>query len=64
MVRVELAGIEISAETNFMMICNTGDFALSSNNWYNPRHPLAPTHMPARDDDAGDADVEAAYISF
>ena len=28
----DLAGIEISAETNFMMICNTGDFALSSNN--------------------------------
>ena len=51
-VRVDLVGIEISAGTNFMMICNTGDFALSSNNWYNPRGRLGgPSHMAATDDD-------------
>ena len=56
-VRLGLAGIESSAGTNFMMICNTGDFALSSNNWYNPRQRLAPSHMAARDDDdSGDGD--------
>ena len=41
-VRFDLQAIEIRAGTNFMMICNTGDFALSSNNWSNPRRPLQP----------------------
>ena len=39
---VDLQGIESGAVDNFMMICNTGDFALSSNNWSNPRRPLQP----------------------
>ena len=64
-VRVDLAGIEISAGTNFMMICNTGDFALSSNNWYNPRGRLGgPSHMAATDDDDHHIFLYRALESF
>ena len=50
---VDLQGIESGAVDNFMMICNTGDFALSSNKYYNPR-PLLPSHVVGGKDEYDD----------